>query len=218
LDWKIVLLRLSLALFCGGLIGLDREKAHRPAGLRTNILVCIGSALAMLTGEFLFTEFNVANLDPTRIGAQVISGIGFLGAGTIIMKKGSVYGLTTAASLWAVACTGLAIGAGFYWGALFITILIYFTLLVLRKFERDRKYIIKHILKIRVKDEQSILNKITHVLEEKNIEISEAEKIPQGENIILIFTLILDDHVSKEEIIQNILIFKEVEKIEFIDV
>ena len=131
-----ILLRLVVAAILGGIIGLERESSNRPAGFRTHILVCIGSALVMITSEFIFTVYTGrTNLDPARLGAQVISGIGFLGAGTIIRDGINVRGLTTAASLWAVACVGLAVGIGLYAGAIIAAVLIYITLIFLKKVE-----------------------------------------------------------------------------------
>lgn len=128
--------RLVMACFLGGFIGFERESTRRPAGFRTHILVCAGSALVMLTSEFMFRRYHgVTNIDPGRLGAQVISGIGFLGAGTIIREGFSVKGLTTAASLWAVSCVGIAVGIGFYEGAIAATVLIYITLITLKRFE-----------------------------------------------------------------------------------
>ena len=113
-----IILRLSLAMIFGGIIGFDRGKKRRPAGFRTHILVCIGSTLAMITNQYIAQVMHIGG-DPTRLGAQVISGIGFLGAGTIIVTgRQQVKGLTTAAGLWASACMGLAIGIGFYEGAI----------------------------------------------------------------------------------------------------
>lgn len=109
-------MRLGLALLLGGVLGIERGRRRRPAGLRTYMIVCMASALVMLTGHFLFETFHTG--DPSRLGAQVISGIGFLGAGTIIITSKQVKGLTTAAGLWASACLGLAVGAGFYAGAI----------------------------------------------------------------------------------------------------
>ena len=110
-----IFLRLLLATLCGGLIGMERGKKRRAAGFRTHILVCLGSSVTMITNQYLFTVVSNGAGDPGRLGAQVISGIGFLGAGTIIVTgKQEVKGLTTAAGLWASACMGLAIGAGFY--------------------------------------------------------------------------------------------------------
>lgn len=131
-----LVVRLLLACVLGGFIGYEREHTNRPAGFRTHILVCVGAALVMATSEFIFRQYGgLTNIDPARLGAQVISGIGFLGAGTIIREGFSVKGLTTAASLWAVSCVGLAIGIGFYEGAVSATILIYITLIVLKKME-----------------------------------------------------------------------------------
>lgn len=137
MDTGTILLRLALSVVLSGLIGQERENKNRPAGFRTHILVCVGATLVMLTSEFIFEQYKgITNLDPARLGAQVISGIGFLGAGTIIRDGGSVKGLTTAASLWSVACVGLAVGTGFYQAAIIGTILIYLTLLLLGKFGR----------------------------------------------------------------------------------
>ena len=108
-----ILLRVSAAIFAGGIIGLERGMKNRAAGFRTYILVCLGSCIVMVTNQFIYQAYGVG--DPVRMGAQVISGIGFLGAGTIIVTSGSqIKGLTTAAGLWACACIGLAIGIGFY--------------------------------------------------------------------------------------------------------
>ena len=110
-----MILRLIVATLFGGLIGLERESHKRPAGFRTHILVCIGSALVMMISQYAFLEFSgKLGYDPGRIAAQVISGIGFLGAGTILREGSTIKGLTTAASLWVVAGIGLAVGTGFY--------------------------------------------------------------------------------------------------------
>ncbi len=128
-------IKLTLTVFFSGLIGFEREHSHRPAGFRTHILVAVGSTLVMMTSGFVFQEYEgLSSFDPTRLGAQVISGIGFLGAGTILREGFTVKGLTTAASLWAVSCIGLAVGAGYYIGALVTTLFIYITLNTLKRF------------------------------------------------------------------------------------
>ena len=128
------LFRLTLATVCGGLIGIERIRKRRPAGFRTHTLVCIGSALTMIISQYLWSVGQTTDL--SRLGAQVINGIGFLGAGTIIVTgRQQVKGLTTAAGLWASACMGLAIGAGFYFGALVGCILIILTSTLLSYFE-----------------------------------------------------------------------------------
>ncbi len=131
-----MIIRLILACILGGAIGYEREHTNRPAGFRTHILVCVGAALVMVTSEYIFNKYSPnTNLDPARLGAQVISGIGFLGAGTIIRDGFNVKGLTTAASLWAVSCVGIAVGIGFYEGAVFATAIIFITLIALKKTE-----------------------------------------------------------------------------------
>lgn len=129
--------RLALALILGGILGIERGRKRRPAGLRTYMIVCMASALVMLTGEYLVQEYGTG--DPARLGAQVISGIGFLGAGTIIITSRQVKGLTTAAGLWAAACMGLAIGAGFYAGAVICGT---FLLLVMAAMSRLDSYLL----------------------------------------------------------------------------
>ncbi len=129
-----IILRLTLAVVLGGIIGFERGRSGRPAGLRTHILVCIGSVLAIMTNQYIFETYKAS--DPTRMAAQVLSGIGFLGAGTILVTgKQQVKGLTTAAGLWATACMGLAIGIGFYKAAIVGCILITFSTVVLHHFE-----------------------------------------------------------------------------------
>ncbi len=132
-----VVFRLILATILSGLIGLERETHGRAAGLRTHILVCVGSTLIMLTSMYIFDIYKgVISIDPFRIAAQVISGIGFLGAGAIIRFRASVKGLTTAATLWAAAGIGLAVGCGFYIGAYAVTALALIVLILFRLVER----------------------------------------------------------------------------------
>lgn len=136
-----ICIRILLAMIIGGVIGWERENSNRPAGLRTHMLVAIGAAVVMLMGEISLERYaDITTMDPTRLGAQVISGIGFLGAGTIMREGLTVRGLTTAASLWAVACLGLAAGGGFYEAAIAGTIAIILTLTMFEYLEnRFRK-------------------------------------------------------------------------------
>lgn len=138
-----VVLRITMALFLGGVIGLERGLKNRPAGLRTYMLVCVGSCLIMLTNQYIYQVFGTG--DPVRMGAQVVSGIGFLGAGTIIVtRRSQIKGLTTAAGLWAAAAVGLALGIGFYEAALFGGLVIFTVLTLLHRFDaimhRNAKY------------------------------------------------------------------------------
>ena len=133
MPWWLLLLRVALAVICGGVIGIEREYKQRPAGFRTYIIVCLSAMLVMTTGEGLSiaAQAQDINSDPARLGAQVISGIGFLGAGTIIVTgRQQVKGLTTAASLWAVACLGIAAGGGYYAVSLTGMVFIFITLTI----------------------------------------------------------------------------------------
>jgi putative Mg2+ transporter-C (MgtC) family protein len=129
------LLRGGFAVLCGGIIGLERERRNKPAGFRTNILICLGSTLYMLTGELVLQAQQTPGVDPTRIAAQVVTGIGFLGAGTIVHAGGAVMGLTSAATIWVVAGIGLLIGAGFPGLGLLTTLLVLVTLEMLARLE-----------------------------------------------------------------------------------
>lgn len=132
-----VIWRLMLAVILGGLIGFEREVSKRNAGLRTHILVCLGSCLIMLTSLYVFDIYKDSfSIDPTRIAAGVITGIGFLGAGAIIRSGEVVKGLTTAATIWLVAGIGLGIGCGFYLASLITAALAIIVLYFLRRLER----------------------------------------------------------------------------------
>ena len=127
-----VFLRMLCAMAVGTVIGTEREYSNRPAGMRTHILVALGACAVMLTGQMIFTQYHTygASPDPARLPAQVITGVGFLGAGTIMKEGPTVHGLTTAASLWAVACLGVAAGAGYYAVALIGMVFIFITLTI----------------------------------------------------------------------------------------
>ena len=131
------LVRCGVAALCGGLIGLERELKQKPAGFRTNILICVGSAMYMAIGVLLLPSAHaVSGFDPTRIAAQVVTGIGFLGAGCILQQGLRVTGLTTAATIWVVAAIGLVAGSGFPLLAVMVALLVLATLAVLEPIER----------------------------------------------------------------------------------
>ena len=135
-DEKLITFRLVLSRVLGGLIGLERESRRQQAGLRTHILICLGSTILMLLSIYIPQTFrDFQNGDPGRIAAQVISGIGFLGGGAIFKLGSNVRGLTTAATIWAVAAVGLTVGAGLYTGAAIATALILFVLIILDRLE-----------------------------------------------------------------------------------
>ncbi|NQX71527.1 MgtC/SapB family protein [Paenibacillus alba] len=175
IDQVHITIRLVLALFLGGLIGFEREVSSHAAGLRTHILVCVGSSLVMLLSMYGFSAFvNEVNvrLDPSRLAAQVISGIGFLGAGTIMFNGRSITGLTTAASLWVVAGIGLAVGAGFYYPAILVCFMVLISLWILNKVEHkyfNGKKV--RVLKIQAADQPGTLGVITTLLGKQNVDI-----------------------------------------------
>jgi len=137
-NYATIAIRLVLAVLAGGIIGHERGKHGSAAGLRTHILVCIGSAMSSLTGYYVFHTLGIEG-DVLRLSAQVVSGIGFLGAGMIIVKNSNIVtGLTTAAGMWATSAIGIALGFGFYSGAAIATVLCFFTAAFLSVFERQR--------------------------------------------------------------------------------
>ena len=157
-----IVVRCLLAAILSGIIGMQRGKHGRAAGLRTHILVSIGAALTAMLGLYI-TEFLGYTSDPMRLGAQVISGIGFLGVGTILIKgDAKITGLTTAAGLWATASIGLACGSGFYEGALIVAIIVILTFTILIKVEFN---INKRVKQIYIYLEISDTNKVTDVVD-----------------------------------------------------
>ncbi|MBQ4135708.1 MAG: MgtC/SapB family protein [Clostridia bacterium] len=183
--WEVVV-RLVVATVCGGIIGFERGRKNRPAGFRTYILVCVGSALTMILSAYLVAMHsrwsevaqNLMQGDFSRFGAQVINGIGFLGAGTIIITgKNQVKGMTTAAGLWASACLGLAIGSGFYWGALIGCLLILLTVTLFSKIE---SFITSRSRNITIYIEFDTADNITEIVETikaKGVRIFDVELI-----------------------------------------
>ena len=132
-----IALKLLLAVALGGIVGLERESSHKPAGFRTNVLICVGATMMMILSVLILQEQEAGGDSLSRIAAGVITGIGFIGAGTIIQSRGSVLGLTTAATLWAVAGLGLVIGAGYYWIAILFAALILLTLIIFGYVEKQ---------------------------------------------------------------------------------
>lgn len=197
--------RMILAVFLGGVIGLEREWSNHAAGLRTHILVCIGSASIMLLSIYGFSEFiqeeNV-RVDPARLAAQVISGIGFLGAGAILRNGLTISGLTTAASIWVVAAIGLSVGAGFYYSSILCTFLLFIILQVLNRWEkRMKRSRTDHELLVRVFDRPGMLGKVSITLGEQNITIKNVKmtrggKWTHGDDDFAITQLVIQVKIS----------------------
>lgn len=170
-----ITVRLIVALVLGGMIGLERESMGRPAGFRTHILVSVGSALIMILSAYGFAEAVPGGYDPGRIAAQVVSGIGFLGAGTIMREGVNVRGLTTAASLWTVAGIGLAVGSGFYFAAILATFLVVVTLVVLNQLEWNYLSTKHEILTLLIQDTPGQLARVFAVLAKYDVNVFNVE-------------------------------------------
>ena len=211
-----IIARLVMAVMLGGAVGFEREKQGRAAGLRTHILVCLGSTLIMLTSMHVFEIYKgIADVDPSRIAAQVVTGVGFLGAGTILRFGTSVRGLTTAASLWVVAGIGLAIGSGLLAAAVSTTVLVIMTLFILSKIQRSwvRKDWYRTIA-IRTKGGGGQLKNIRDVLSRYNVEIRnfEVEEEEGKSSILLHMDLKLLTNKADDKIIFDVMELDGVEK------
>lgn len=199
-----MVIRLVLALLCGGLIGMQRERHGRAAGFRTHIIVCIGSALAAMTGIFM-SETLAFSTNPMRLSAQVLSGIGFLGVGTILVTGHlHVKGLTTAAGLWTIAAVGLAIGAGFYEAAILCVLILAIVMAYLGNFGSRR---IKMDIYIEVTGSRNINSAIRDITKAgytvENIEVQSAKSGTYG-NIGLSIVIGIPKKTKEEKVIDDI--------------
>ena len=167
--WFIALVRLLVGFILAAIIGLERSSWNKPAGFKTHSLVCISAVIVMLCGEFMVMKYNI---DPTRLAAQLLSGIGFIGAGTILREGFNVKGLSTAASLLAVTCVGLAVGAGFYVGGIAGTVIVYLILSYSYVLSDKVKHGGNINIEIKTKrDTKMIVGEIDKLFEEYNISI-----------------------------------------------
>ena len=194
-----VILRMGLAVMCGGFIGVEREHKRRPAGFRTHTLVCLGAAMTTLTSQYLLT--SGWNTDPARLGAQVVAGIGFIGAGTIIVtRRRQVKGLTTAAGLWTCAIIGLSIGAGYYEAAVLATVLI---LLAEIFFVRFEYWVLDNARNVNIYVEYAgneYLDALILALKTYRVVILDLEITKSGANSCAIFQLQLPKNLSHDKI------------------
>lgn len=181
------IVRLTLAALLGGIIGLERELNRKPAGLRTNIFICFGSAMFTILSTELAKEFGIG--DHTRIAAQIIPGIGFIGAGSILHDKGGVSGLTTAATIFVVASIGMAAGGGLYVPAIFATMLIYLALHLLGILERqlNLKPLTMNYTIVSDKTSNDLLAKVNSILEDQGREMQAMHLSRSGEKEKLVF-------------------------------
>ncbi|MBE6091763.1 MAG: MgtC/SapB family protein [Selenomonas ruminantium] len=210
-------LRLVLSCVLGGIIGYERQSRRKSAGLRTNVLVCLGSCLIMVMSVELYQEVEgKTNADPARLAAQVVSGIGFLGAGAIMKEGLSVTGLTTAACLWVVAGVGLAVGAGFYAGALISTALVFVTLGSLSRLDDWVDHEKNLSLNIHTVDRPGQLMRISRCLEDLQLRVrgvkvkaDEDEVDDSGEK-----SMYIDLEIFNKQSIKSIIIVDAVRQID----
>lgn len=179
LSYFEAVLRMLCAMLVGIIVGVERGRNHRPAGMRTHMLVALGACVTMVVSNFLFVRFRPlgATPDPARLGAQVVSGVGFLGAGTIMREGLSVKGLTTAASIWAVACLGLAAGAGYYAIALTGAAAVYATLTVFEVVQRKMN-VTRHAtlaLDLECKDLSGVMHDLNRFSVQQNATLSHVQ-------------------------------------------
>ncbi len=199
-----VLFRLFLAVMCGGIIGIEREHKRRPAGFRTHILICLGASMTTLTSQFLFYDLNLYT-DIGRLGAQVVAGIGFIGAGAIIVtKRRQVKGLTTAAGLWTCAIIGLAIGAGYYEAAVIATLVIVIAEIFFVKFEYWVLVNSRNLnIYVEYEDNENLDN-VIRLIKGYRIVIIDLEITKSGNNACAIFQLQLPKKISHDKIMTAI--------------
>ena len=217
INWISIILRVTLSMLIGGTIGIERGIKRHPAGFRTYMLVCMGAAMVMMTNQYIVEVYGVS--DPARLGAQVISGIGFLGAGTIIVTtRNQVRGLTTAASLWMAACLGLAIGIGFYEGAVIGGIMVLMIMTVFQRFDNwvaaNNRFLKICVTFNRIADFEDFEIQCEKLdIKIKNIELS-AGKVSKTDGVVAVMVLETARRGNHEDILQQLSEFEGVRHIE----
>ncbi len=218
LTMTAIVVRILVAITLGGVIGLERGMKHRPAGLRTYMLVCLGACVVMLINQYAYQVFDTG--DPVRLGAQVISGIGFLGAGTIIVTShNQIKGLTTAAGLWASACIGLAVGIGLYEVAITGGLAVFLVLTVLHELDYNIRSRIR-VIEVYVELDQSIsLGMFIRKIRELDLEISNIQREHDSgyddNDLSLIATVKGKKKMTQEELVK---ILRKIEGVKYMEI
>lgn len=223
-DLLTITIRLLVAVILAGFIGLEREVKHQPAGFRTHILVGVGACLMMILSiygfePFINSNYNTIRFDPARIPSYVISGIGFLGAGTILVHGRTVKGLTTAASIWVVAGIGLVVGAGMYYEAILATLIVVISLFLLTKIEPI--YILKQSKKhlVVLAEEELSLNELVAIMNEAGIEIEKKsiDRLKKSEQTVMKHTFLCKyKHDSKmDDVLEKMSKMPKVKKVSY---
>lgn len=206
-----ILIKLVLIVILAGIVGFERESLNKPAGFRTHVLVGISAVLVMICGEYLYME---TGMDPSRIPAQLLSGIGFLGAGTILRDGFNVKGLTTAASLLAVTCIGLLIGEGAYIGGIIATAVVYAVLSYSYKLSTKLEHTDVLDLNISASNPKEILEDITTFAKDSNLEIHRIKIVSDRDNEYLRVIFKYNANLDKNEIISKIMQINKVKEVE----
>lgn len=207
-----VILKLVLAIALGGLIGLEREASQKPAGFRTNILVCVASAMMMTMATLLVQAKGGTSDSLVRMAAGVITGVGFLGAGTIFQARGTIAGLTTASTLWLVAGLGLVIGAGFYLPALIFTALTITTLLLFRKIEDSYLRKSQFHYHMKAKARPYILSSLRKLALHHGIRLERLTMKQDGQSYLLAFSFSSSEE-KEQEFNQGLLELADIEEL-----
>lgn len=198
--------RVGLSMLIGGVIGYERLTKNQPAGSRTYMLVCLGACLVMMTNQYISQMFQTG--DPSRLGAQVVSGIGFLGAGTILVTRtNQIKGLTTAAGLWSAACIGLAIGIGFYEGAIAVGVALFLIMTVFSRMDRRVKEKSKYLSLNIMFENNKAFSQFIEECGSKHIRLEDIQITKPGkksENVIAILTLHFAQRRNHSELISYI--------------
>lgn len=209
-------IKLGLAVACGAAIGFERELSDKPAGLRTNMLITIGSTLITMTSIHLaltYADRQVNIADPGRIAAQIVSGIGFLGAGTIIQARGAVHGLTTAATIWVMAGIGIAIGSGYYAPAVATTAMLIGVLVALgwleTRLDRPRRFVYFHVIARR---EKGLVDTVNDLAEAHRLRLDAIALERRAQRLEMEFSLTCTAPV-RDEIIEELLDLEAVEEV-----
>lgn len=197
---KEILIRLLLATIVGGVTGIERERSNKVAGFRTHILVSLGACIASITSLDLFLQFyTISNLDPARLSAQVLSGIGFLGAGTIMKTSNRVVGLTTAAGIWSTACIGIAIGYGYYFLGLVSWLILLIVLYILKFIDSSLKKTKSGKIILKIEDDSTLLL-VLGLLDEIDVESYKLNVNKEDNEWIVKFTIAYKDNRKINEI------------------
>lgn len=211
-----VLLKLLIALGLSLVIGIEREIIHKPAGIKTHCLICISATLVMTIGTYMYDIYGI-NIDPSRFPAQILAGIGFVGAGTIIREGFSVKGITTAASLLAITCIGLAVGVGFYEGAVFTTLFIFLILSLTSPLQslisKARKV---NLFTIAATQSKGVISEIQNLFEENNLQVLSIKQLKAtdgSDHMLLKFLVKVSDSKLKEKLITQICNFPFVKEV-----